>query len=370
MKRNKAGLIISISYVLLIACNQKAEPVKLDTKNTTESPAIVWKIHDMTRPKPQVITPVALQLPVPAPQGAVVLFDGTDLSKWRGKDNTDPKWKVENKYMEIVPGTGALECKESFGDVFLHVEWASPDEPDRKGQDRGNSGIFFMNQYEMQVLDSYQADTYADGQAGAIYGQAPPRFNACVPRGQWNSYDIYFRRPRFNDDSSLKSPARISVVHNGILIQDNEEYKGPTSWLKYLPYVKHADKMPITLQEHNGKVRFRNIWAIPLPELAGPPEGYGIKTITLADDQLDKFVGIYDRPGGNAPITVTKTNGSLYCDFFWRPGALELVPVSANEFALKETAGSVSFDLDDKGQPTGLVFHLGGDNMPATKQKK
>ena len=164
MKRNKAGLIISISYVLLIACNQKAEPVKLDTKNTTESPAIVWKIHDMTRPKPQVITPVALQLPVPAPQGAVVLFDGTDLSKWRGKDNTDPKWKVENKYMEIVPGTGALECKESFGDVFLHVEWASPDEPDRKGQDRGNSGIFFMNQYEMQVLDSYQADTYADGQ--------------------------------------------------------------------------------------------------------------------------------------------------------------------------------------------------------------
>jgi len=367
MNKNIFGII---TLLMLAACNQPTEPANAVVSNVADSKTIVWKIHDMTRPKPQVISPMPLKLPIPPPQGAVVLFAGDNLSNWWGKDKSDPKWKVENSYMEIVPGTGELMSKESFGDVFLHIEWASPDEPDRKGQDRGNSGIFFMNQYEMQVLDSYQADTYADGQAGAIYGQAPPRFNACVPRGQWNAYDIYFRRPRFADDSSLKSPARITVVHNGILIQDNEEYKGPTSWLKYLPYVKHADKMPITLQEHNGKVRFRNIWALPLPELTTTPEGYGVKTITMANDQLDKYVGIYDRPGSNAPITITKSNGSLYGDFFWRPGALELVPVSANEFALKETAGSVIFEMDDKGQPTGLVFHLGGDNMPATKQKK
>lgn len=330
---------------------------------------VAWKIHDMSRPRPAVITPQQLSLPTPPPEGAVILFDGKDLSHWMGKDNSSPKWKVENGYMEIVPGTGQIESREKFGDVYLHVEWASPDDTTRKGQDRGNSGIFFMNQYELQVLDSYQANTYADGQAGALYGQAPPRFNACVPRGQWNAYDIYFRRPRFSEkDSSLVSPARITVLHNGILIQDNEEYKGPTSWLKFLPYVKHDNEMPITLQEHNGKVKFRNIWALRLPELQGPPGGYGIQSITLPASDIEKFVGTYDRPGQNAPIIVTSKDGALMADFFWRPGALELVPLSKNEFALKETAGSITFQQDEKGSVTGLVFHLGGDDMPASRR--
>jgi hypothetical protein len=323
----------------------------------------------MSRPKPPVVEPLAQALPSPAPKGAVILFKAGDLSQWKGKGGTDAKWKLENDYMEIVPGTGGIESKESFGDVFLHIEWASPDDSTRRGQDRGNSGIFFMGQYEMQVLDSYKADTYADGQAGAIYGQAPPRFNACRPRGEWNAYDISFRRPRFAEDGSVKSPARITVIHNGILIQDNEEYKGPTSWLKYYPYKAHADKMPISLQEHNCKVRFRNIWALPLPELAMPPSSYGDKAINMPAADLDKFTGTYDRPNIKSPIVITKKNGSLFGDFFYRKGELELVPISATVFVLKETDGKISFTLDDKGTATSLIFNLGAEDMPAIKVK-
>jgi Domain of Unknown Function (DUF1080)/Domain of unknown function (DUF3471) len=329
-----------------------------------------WKIHDMSRPKSPLAHPLEQSLPAPHPDNAIVLFEGSDFSHWTGSDNKDPRWKIENGYMEIVPGTGAIQTKESFGDVFLHVEWASPDDPTRRGQDRGNSGIFFMGQYELQVLDSYQADTYTDGQAGALYGQAPPRFNACKPRGEWNAYDIEFRRPRFATNGKLLSPARITVIHNGILIQDNEEYWGPTSWLKFLPYKAHADKLPFSLQEHNGKVRFRNIWALALPELPAPGKSYGVKTISLQKESLSKFTGVYNRPNAKAPILVTLKDGKLYGDFYYRPGPLELVPLSGNEFELKETDAQVSFKQNNKGIVTELIFHIGGEDMPAEKAAK
>ncbi|HWK03444.1 MAG TPA: DUF1080 domain-containing protein [Puia sp.] len=329
----------------------------------------LWKVHDMSRPKPMVVQPLEQMLPAPAPAGALVLFDGSDFAHWAGADDQAPKWKLEKGYMEIVPGTGFLHSRESFGDVFLHVEWASPDEPDRRGQDRGNSGIFFMGQYELQVLDSYQADTYADGQAGALYGQAPPRFNVCKPRGEWNAYDIAFRRPRFSAKGGLLSPARITVIHNGILIQDNEEYKGPTSWLKYLPYKAHADKLPITLQEHNCRVRFRNIWAMSLPELVNPEKVSGPAVYALSDQALTKFTGAYARPNTDAPIKVTKNKGHLFADFFYRPGALELIPRSDHEFELKDTDATVTFTMDGKGAVTELIFHIGGEDMPAKKVK-
>jgi hypothetical protein len=202
-----------------------------------------------------------------------------------------------------------------------------------------------------------------------LYGQFPPRFNACKPRGEWNAYDIYFRRPRFADDSSLLSPALITVLNNGILIQYNEENKGPTSWLKYLPYKKHDDKMPISLQEHNCRVRYRNIWAIPLAELATPGKNYGDKVINVPENELDKFTGTYQRPDTPATYIITKKEGSLYCDFYWRPGALQLVALSEKQFALKETAGTLTFVLDGKGNPTDVVFNLGGEDMPAKKVK-
>jgi Domain of Unknown Function (DUF1080) len=352
------GLILSF----LVAHALFAQPA--ETGNTDH-----WKIHDMRRPKPEVIKPADQNLPVSAPANAVVLFNGTDFSHWVGTNNSSAKWKLEKDYMEIVPGTGAISTTDNFGDIFLHIEWASPDEPNRKGQDRGNSGIFFMGMYELQVLDSYQADTYADGQAGALYGQAPPRFNVCRPRGEWNSYDIAFRRPRFASNGKLLTNARITVRQNGILIQDNEEFWGPTSWLKFLPYKAHADKLPISLQEHNGRVKFRNIWAIPMPELPVPETSYGVKTIKLADADLTKFTGAYDRPNSKAPILISKKSGKLYGDFFYRPGALELMPLTDHSFELKETDAQVIFEIDNAGKVKGLIFHIGDDDMPATKSK-
>ena len=163
-------------------------------------------------------------------------------------------------------GRGRSRPGAKFGDVQLHVEWASPSPAVGKGQDRGNSGIFLMGLYELQVIDSYQADTYADGQAGALYGQYPPLANASRPPGEWQTYDIAFRRPRFDPGGKLLEPARFTVIHNGILIQNNEELWGGTNWLEPAPYEHHGDRGPIELQDHGHHVRFRNIWLRELPE--------------------------------------------------------------------------------------------------------
>ena len=163
------------------------------------------------------------------------------------------------------------------------------------GQDRGNSGIFFMGLYELQILDSFRADTYTDGQAAAIYGQYPPLLNAARPPGQWQTYDVAFRRPRFGSGGSLLEPARLSVIHNGILVQNNEEILGPTHWLKWMPYEKHENRAPIKLQDHGHPVRFRNIWLIDLPERP-EPDARGLerpKPIAIDGGSTRAFVGGY-----------------------------------------------------------------------------
>ena len=185
-----------------------------------------WYQHDIRRPKAPVVAPVDSAAPTPAPKDAVVLFDGSNLDAWKSADGGAARWKVTDGFMEVAPGTGEIQTKGKFGDVQLHVEWASPNPPTGSGQDRGNSGIFLMGEYELQVLDSYHADTYADGQAGAIYGQYPPLANASRPPGDWQTYDIAFRRPRFDDSGKLLEPARVTLIHNGILIQNNEEQIG------------------------------------------------------------------------------------------------------------------------------------------------
>jgi hypothetical protein len=195
----------------------------------------------------------------------------------------------------------------------------------------------------------------------------PPRFNVCKPPGEWQAYDIFFRRPRFADDSSVITPASITVLHNGILVQDNEKYLGPTSWLKFLPYTKHADQLPVMLQEHHCAVRFRNIWAVPLPENTDPPATYGDKVVNLPDINVENYTGVYDRPGANAPITITAKGNTLFGDFFWRPGELEMVPLSSTEFVLKDTDAQIKFELDNKGKATALVFTVGRVNMPAKR---
>lgn len=224
-----------------------------------------WGIHDMNRPQPMVVEP-GQEAPGPAPSDAVILFDGKSASHWRNRDGEPAKWKVEGGYMEVVKGTGSIYSTESFGDCQLHVEWAAPVPAVGDGQNRGNSGIFLMGKYEVQVLDSYQNKTYPDGQAAAIYGQHPPLVNACRPPGQWQSYDIIFRRPRFGSDGKLLTPARVTVIHNGILVQDNVTLTGPTAHKERPPYAAHADKLPISLQDHGDPVRYRNIWARNLPE--------------------------------------------------------------------------------------------------------
>ncbi len=222
-----------------------------------------WKIHDLNRPVPPVITPGTSSnqdSPGKAPSDAIVLFDGKDLSQWLDKDDAAAEWKVENGYFVVVPKTGYIHTKKPFGDCQLHVEFAEPAPPKGESQGRGNSGVFLMGLYEIQVLDSYANKTYADGQAAAVYGQYPPLVNASRPPGQWQSYDIVFHAPHFDQSGKLLRPARVTVFHNGVLVQDNVEIQGRTAIGDVPTYAPGPEKAPLALQDHGDLVRYRNIW--------------------------------------------------------------------------------------------------------------
>jgi hypothetical protein len=195
------------------------------------------------------------------PSDAIVLFDGNNLNNFVS-DRTGgfPEWKVENGAFTVVPRTGDIRTKQAFGDMQLHIEWSAPTVIKGEGQGRGNSGIFLMSHYEVQVLDSYESRTYSNGQAASIYKQHPPLVNAMKAPGEWNTYDIYFTAPKFNADGMLVSPARVTVVHNGILVQNNVEIKGPTEYIGIPNYKAHPNELPIKLQDHGDLVSFRNIW--------------------------------------------------------------------------------------------------------------
>jgi hypothetical protein len=227
-----------------------------------------WPIHSTTRPQPPIVDPGPAIGPIAPPSDAVILFDGRSLREWRSADSArgPAKWKVENGYMEVVAGTGAIASVRGFGDVQLHVEWATPNPPSGEGQDRGNSGVFLMGMYEVQVLDSYHNVTYPDGQAAAIYGQYPPMVNASRPPGEWQMHDIVFRAPRFDARGQLVSPARMTVFHNGVLVHHDVVLTGPTGHHQRPPYSAHADRLPIVLQDHGNPMRFRNIWLRELIE--------------------------------------------------------------------------------------------------------
>ncbi|MCH8839973.1 MAG: DUF1080 domain-containing protein [Planctomycetes bacterium] len=197
------------------------------------------------------------------PSDAIVLFDGKDLSAWKNGES----WRVEDGV--AIVGGGMISTKQAFGDCQLHVEWSAPVPTTGAGQGRGNSGIFLMSTYELQVLDSYDNKTYYEGQAGAIYKQTPPWVNAMRPPGEWNVYDIVFTAPRFETDGSLQSPAYITVLHNGVLILNHFEIKGDTPWHRPPEYNQHPEKMPITIQDHGSPVRFRNIWLRELKPIVG-----------------------------------------------------------------------------------------------------
>jgi Domain of Unknown Function (DUF1080) len=224
-------------------------------------PSARWPIHSPDRPPPRVITPPAGAWTVAPPSDATVLFGGTDPARWEKDGGGAAAWKVANGYMEVVPNAGGIASRDRFGDAQVHVEWMAPLPAVGESQDRGNSGVFLMGRYEVQVLDSYRNVTYADGQAAAIYGQYPPLVNASRPPGDWQTYDIVFRRPRFDASGKVTSPARMTVLHNGVLVHDNVVLSGPTAHQKRPPYEKHDDRLALSLQDHGTRVRFRNIWA-------------------------------------------------------------------------------------------------------------
>ncbi|MGH7754209.1 MAG: 3-keto-disaccharide hydrolase [Gemmatimonadales bacterium] len=228
--------------------------------------AQVWPVHSMDRPRPPVVDPGPERPPVPPPPDAIVLFDGRNLDHWQHGESQPARWAVRDGYVEVVQSTGSLVTRQAFGDVQLHIEWAAPVGSTGSGQGRGNSGVFLMTRYEVQVLDSYRNDTYADGQAAALYGQTPPLVNACRPPGKWQTYDIVFRRPRFGPDGTVVRPARITVLHNGLLVHDAVEFTGRTTHARAAQYEPHAGRMPISLQDHGDPVRYRNIWVRALPE--------------------------------------------------------------------------------------------------------
>ncbi|HEX5481973.1 MAG TPA: DUF1080 domain-containing protein [Terriglobia bacterium] len=221
--------------------------------------------NDRSRPQPHVITPGGCSMQASVrrpPSDATILFNGKDLSDWKSIKGGSAPWKAQDGYFEVVPGTGDIETRQSFKDFQLHVEWTTPAPPHGEDQNRGNSGIYLQGLYEIQVLDSFHSKTYPDGQAGAVYGEYPPLVNASCPPGQWQTYDIIFRAPRFMPNGNLLRPARVTVIQNGVLVQDNVAITGPTRVHdgKRPPYPPGVSQGPLRLQDHHHPVRYRNIW--------------------------------------------------------------------------------------------------------------
>jgi hypothetical protein len=228
-------------------------------KDTPLQPWSGFHVHDPDRPAPKKIEPGETSTPAAvgrAPSDAIVLFGGKDLSQWQPAD-----WIVENGYAEAAKKP--LVTKQEFGDCQLHLEWQAPDPPRGHIMNRGNNGVYFLGVYEVQIFDSYTVKIYPDGQAAAIYGQTPPRVNACRPPGQWQTYDIVFLAPRFKD-GKLDQPARVTMLHNGVLVHHHQEVYGETAHLLLASYRSQKSKGPLTLGAHDNPVRFRNIWIRPL----------------------------------------------------------------------------------------------------------
>jgi hypothetical protein len=238
--------LINLSLIMLLVCIGISQAQDIKDPKATE----VWS------PTPTVVTPGEGTNP---PSDAIVLFDGKNLDQWVSKDGQPAKWIVKDGVFTVAKKTGDIRTKQSFGDVQLHIEWRVPADVVGEGQDRGNSGVLLQSQYEVQVLDSYKNETYVNGQAAAVYKQHIPLVNACRKPGEWQTYDIIYKAPVFKTDGSLESPARVTVLHNGVLVQNNVEIKGPSSYIGRKPYKAHG-KAPLQLQDHNHAVSYRNIW--------------------------------------------------------------------------------------------------------------
>ncbi|MFG0244409.1 MAG: family 16 glycoside hydrolase [Phycisphaerales bacterium JB054] len=264
MHRSACSLSAAAAAAMLVgSCSAQG----VGYTDTPKLPGQPWRVHDADRPNPPVVDPgPAPAAPAPVPSDAVVLFDGSGLEAWRSGDGSDAKWKLVDGGAMQVNGTGDIMTREEFGSCQLHVEWASPAEVVGSSQGRGNSGVFFFGRYEIQVLDSFNNRSYADGQAASLYGQFPPDVNACRGPGEWQTYDIVFEAPVFADDGSVVSPAYATVLHNGVIVHNRRALIGATGHRSVGTYSAHGPKGEIKLQDHGNPVRFRNIWVRPLAE--------------------------------------------------------------------------------------------------------
>ncbi|MFC1568707.1 family 16 glycoside hydrolase [bacterium] len=334
------------------------------TETVFATDPLKWKAHDLNRQNPKVIIPPKQYLPIEPPSDGIILFDSNDLSKWESMNGEETEWICNDDYFECVKGSGYIKTKQHFGDIQLHIEWAAPLPVKGSSQGRGNSGVFLMGRYEVQVLDSYDNITYADGQAGAIYGQYPPDVNVARAPGQWQSYDIIFRRPHFMEDGKLMKPAIITVFHNGVLIHDHVELWGGTDWLKYRSYEAHPDKMPLSLQDHGNPVRYRNVWVRELEKPEEPSPNYPA-SISLPVKLLENYTGQYwDMDETTIDIYLEKDHLKMK-----RNDGQELVLVchSEDKFSIQSTAIDLIFSFNKDGLPTGLEYHFTGY---ITKMKK
>lgn len=257
----KHTVITTITSLLIVCSSNGQQRMNMDSLMKESKKTEVWE------PVPVMVSPG--KSASDAPSDAVVLFNGKNLNAFQKKGGGLPGWKVDAQgILNVVKGSGDIETKEKFGSCQLHIEWRTPATLAGDGQSRGNSGIFLMGKYELQVLDSYNNPTYSNGQAGSIYKQHIPLVNASRKPGEWQSYDIIFNVPRFFSDGSLQQPATITVIHNGVLVQNNVTILGGTEWIGPASYKKHADKESLVIQDHGmdggNPVSFRNIWIRPL----------------------------------------------------------------------------------------------------------
>ena len=276
MKRNKLAVLAAaalaatalgaVATMNLLAAPAVGGKAPEGFTDTPKQPDGKWHVHDPNRPLPRAVTPgKRFSQEADAPSDAIVLFDGKDLSKWQGQGG-DAKWKVENGYMETT-STGTIRTRDEFGDFQLHIEWATPEKVVGDGQGRGNNGLNIFGRYEVQILDSYENATYADGQAGAIYGQTPPLVNASRPPGEWQTYDVVWEGPRWDESGKLTRKASMTVLHNGVVVHNKRELWGNTPYRGVGNYDQpHPPQGYIELYEHGNPVRFRNIWLRPLGE--------------------------------------------------------------------------------------------------------
>ncbi len=264
-KKNAIDVIATLGLALVLATPAWAQDDELGFRDTPILPGGTWRVHDADRPQPRPVTPGTV--PGAPPSDAIVLFDGHSLDAWQSPGRA---WDVHDGVLTVPPRAAtapenALETRQGFGDIQLHLEFRTPNPPTNRSQERGNSGIWLMQRYEVQILDSYQNPTYADGAVGALFGWKPPLVNPSRKPGEWQTFDLVFERPHFAPDGRLQRPAYVTVLLNGVLVQNHQAILGTVAWRKLQTYQAHGDKVPLRLQDHGYPVSFRNIWVRPLP---------------------------------------------------------------------------------------------------------